>query len=322
MKRRLLMTAAGLSLLPQTTHAQKKPTIGYLSARSLATDGHLLEAFRAGLKEQGFVEGQNVAFEIRWGDGNRDRTEALAVELAALKPDVMVAIGGPVAHAAAKKATSTIPTVFVTVDPVQQGLVPNLNRPGGTWTGAALFAGSLEGKRIDLLREMVPGLRRVGMLMNVTNPIADALTRDAEAAAKALGLVLRRHEIAKAADIDGAFAALSADRPDGLIVMLDSLVIIERRRIVAAAERLKLPAIYPAIEFVQDGGLASYAASWAEMYGVAGRYAGRILKGAKAGELPVQQPTRYELAINLKSAKAMGLTLPPAFLARADETIE
>jgi putative ABC transport system substrate-binding protein len=299
------------------------PVIGYLGGRSLATDAHLLQAVKDGLKENGFVEGRTVRFEFRWADGDFSRLDRLAQELAALKPDLLIAVGGTPVPIAMKRASSTIPIVFgIGFDPVSLKLVDSLARPGGNATGAMLVASALEGKRIELLKEMQPDLRSVALLGNATSPMIDQLAGDAGRAAAAFGVTLHLAKVATVPELDAALADLAARRPGGLAVSIDGFLIAERRRIIAWAARERVPAIYPAREFTDDGGLASYAARWAEAYHWIGVYAARILKGAKPGDLPIQQPTVYELVVNLKAARAQGLALPAAFTGRADEVIE
>lgn len=322
MRRRLFLAAA--SSAPSFAWAQPVlPRIGYLSGRSPATDGHLLDAFRAGLAESGYVDGQNVVIDPRWAEGRFERLDGLAADLARSKPTIMVAVGGTPVPLAAKTAAPTLPIVFtIGTDPVELGLVSNLNRPGGNMTGAMLSASVLEGKRLDLLREMVPEARSVVLLANPTSAAAAEQTRDAKMAARTLGLALDVVNAATAGEIDRGFAALSVARPDALIVSIDGFLISRRTQIIALAAERRMPAIYPSREFPDAGGLASYAARWADTYRWVGIYAGRILKGARPSDLPVQQPTNYELVVNLKTARTLGLLLPPAFMVRADEVIE
>jgi putative ABC transport system substrate-binding protein len=321
-RRRLFLAAA--SSPPSFAWAQPVlPRIGYLSGRSPATDGHLLDAFRAGLAESGYVDGQTVVIDPRWAEGRFERLDGLAADLARSKPTLMVAVGGTPVPLAAKAAAPTLPIVFtIGTDPVELGLVSNLNRPGGNMTGAMLSASILEGKRLDLLREMVPDARSVVLLANPTSPAAAEQTRDAKAAARTLGLALDIVNAATAGEIDRGFAALPVTKPDALVVSIDGFLISRRTQIIALAAERRMPAIYPSREFTDAGGLASYAARWADMYRWVGVYAGRILKGAQPGDLPVQQPTTYELVVNLKTARTLGLVLPPSFVVRADEVIE
>jgi len=322
-RRRVLVSSAVAALASAPAGAQHMPVIGCLSGRSLATDAHLLQAVKDGLKENGFVEGRNVRFEFRWAEGDFSRLDRLAQELVALEPDLLMALGGTPVPIAMKRATSTIPIVFsIGTDPVSLKLVDGLARPGGNATGAMLLASALEGKRLDLLKEMQPELRSVALLVNSTSPMIDQLAGDAGRAATAFGVTLHLAKAATVPELDAALADLAARRPGGLAVTIDGFFVAERRRIIAWAMRERVPAIYPAREFTDDGGLASYAARWAEAYHLIGVYGARVLKGAKPADLPIQQPTAYELVVNLKTARAQGLTLPPAFTARADEVID
>jgi putative tryptophan/tyrosine transport system substrate-binding protein len=323
MKRRTLVAALGAVLAAPAVAQSRRPVIGYLSARSLETDGHLLAAFRIGLKEAGFVDGQNVTMEFRWAEGDFGRVDALAAELVKRKPDLLVATGGTSSPLAFKALTTTMPIVFTFgTDPVALGLVKSYSRPGGNLTGATMVASSLEGKRLDLLHEMVPGARSVALLTNPSSLFATSLVRDARSTASARGLSLNVLNASNLAEIDRAFEAMAADKVEALLISTDGFLIGERERILARTAALRLPAMYPAREFADAGGLASYAAPLTDMYRWAGVYAGRILKGAKPADLPVQQPTTYELVVNLKAARTLGLALPPAFVARADDTIE
>jgi ABC-type uncharacterized transport system substrate-binding protein len=325
MKRRGLLVLAGAAALPSIVRAQPAtlPRIGYLSGRSYATDAHLLQAFRDGLKTTGLVDGQNVAIDVRWADGRYSQVPAMMTELVATKPNVIAAVGGNPVGLAAKAATSTIPVVFTAgADPVEIGLVSNFSRPGGNLTGITLWASELDAKRLDLLHEMAPGARNVAVLLNPTNPGAVKELQGATDAAAKLGIRLDIQNASSSAEIDRAFAAWPTGRVDALAVIADAFLINQRRRIMAQAGSHRLPAIYPAREFPDDGGLASYGARWSVMYRIAGVHAGRILKGEKPGDLPIERPTTYELVINLRTAKSLGLTLPPVLLARADEVID
>ncbi len=324
MIRRRAVVGSVLATLAVPVRAQHVPVIGYLGGRSLATDAHLLQAVKDGLKEQGFVEGRNVRFEFRWADGDFSRLDRLAKELVALKPDLLMAVGGtPVPITLDRARTPAIPLVFtIGFDPVSLKLVDSLARPGHNATGAMLLADALEGKRLDLLKDMQPGLRSAALLVNSTSAMASQLEADAQRAAATLGITLHLAKASTVPELDAALADLATRKPGGLAVSIDGFLIAERQRILDWAARERVPAIYPNREFVEAGGLASYAARWAESYHTAGVYAARILKGAKAGELPIQQPTAYELVINLKTARAQGFSLPAAFTARADEVIE
>ena len=323
MNRRTLLGALATAVASPAVAQGRRPVIGYLSARSIETDGHLLAMFRVGLREAGFVDGDNVTMEFRWADGNFGRVDALAAELVKRKPDLLVATGGTPGPLAFKALTTTIPIVFTFgTDPVALGLVKSYSRPGGNLTGATMVSSSLEGKRLDLLHEMVPGARSIALLANPSSLFATDLVRDARATASARGLNLTVLNVGNSIEIDRSFEAMAADKAEALLISTDGFLIGERERILARAAALRLPAMYPAREFTDAGGLASYAAPLTDMYHWAGVYAGRILKGAKPDDLPVQQPTTYELVINLKAARALGHALPPAFVARADDTIE
>jgi putative tryptophan/tyrosine transport system substrate-binding protein len=323
MKRRHLLAAAGAAGFAPAVQAQPKPRIGYLSGRSRATDSHLLEAVREGLKSAGFVDGQNVVMDVRWGDGRYSEMPKMAAELAATQPDLIIAVGGNPVGLAAKAATSTIPVVFVSgVDPVVLGLVKSLSRPDGNLTGMTLLANQLDAKRLELLHDMVPTARKVAVLHNPNNPgAAEEMARTRQAGA-ALGFILEVVGAASTGEIERGFQAIAAASPDALAVCADAFLINSRARILKLAAELRLPAIFPAREFALDGGLASYGTRWADVYRVVGTYAGRILKGAKPADLPVQRPTSYELVLNLKTAKDLGFTVPPIIITRADEVIE
>jgi putative ABC transport system substrate-binding protein len=324
MRRRAFLAAAVPIGMASGAWAQSTalPHIGYLSGRSLATDRSLLAAFLEGLKASGYVDGRNVVLDVRWADGHYDRVPALAVDLLKSNPSVLVTVGATAVTVAAKTVTSTVPIVFtIGVDPMTLGLVSDLARPTGNMTGMTLLSTSLEAKRLELLRDLVPAARSVAFLVNPAMPNVAEQIRDAQKAATALSLKLQVVKAQEDAEIDPAFAAL-ADDIDGLAVAIDGFLIGRRDRIVARAAARRLPAIYPSREFTDAGGLASYAARWADVYRGAGTYAGRILAGAKPADLPVQEPTNYELVINTKTARMLGLTIPPSILARADETVE
>lgn len=323
MKRRLLLWMAGATALSTRTHAQTRPVVAYLSARSPRTDAHLLAAFLEGLKEAGYSDGQNVTVDVHWADSRYERLPAMAAELAASNPAVLVAVGANQAGLAAKAATRTIPVVFgVGADPVDLGLVRDLARPEANLTGTTLLTQLLDAKRVELLREIAPDARSIAILINPTNPGAAEQLKSAQAAANALGFSQTVLKTTTEAEIDRAFAALESAPVDALVVAVDSFLIGQRARILAAAASRKLPAVYPSREFVDAGGLASYAPRWVDMYRIIGTYAGRILKGAKPSDLPIQRPTTFELVVNLRTAKTLGLALPPIILGRADETID
>jgi putative ABC transport system substrate-binding protein len=325
MKRRHFIASAATAGLPFQVRAQPSslPRIGYLSGRSYATDAHLLQAFRDGLKSSGLVDGQNVTVDVRWADGRYNQVPAMMAELVASKPNLIAAVGGNPVGLAAKAATSTIPVVFSAgADPVEIGLVANFNRPGGNLTGITLWASELDAKRIDLLHELLPRAHNVGLLLNPTNPGAPHELKGAQDVAAKLGLTLDVQNASSSAEIERAFQAWPAGKLDALAVIADAFLINQRRRIMALVGNRQLPAVYPSREFTDDGGLMSYGARWSDMYRIVGVYAGRILKGEKPGDLPIQRPTTYELVINLRTAKSLGLTVPAILLARADEVIE
>jgi putative ABC transport system substrate-binding protein len=322
-RRALLLGSAVAAGLAARAQAEVQPRIAYISGRSFETDGHLLLAFQEGLKTTGFVGGQNVTIDVRWADGNYGAVPALLAELIAARPDVIAAVGGNPVVVDASKATSTIPVVFSAgADPTQIGLVTNLSRPEANITGITLWAGELDAKRLDLLRALMPGARTVALLMNPINPGAAVELVRMQEVAKTLGLELRILNAQTSSAIDHALASLVTDKVDALAVVADAFLINNRARILDFATAHNLPAIYPAREFITDGGLVSYGTRWADMYRIVGTYAGRILKGAKPADLPVQRPVTYELVINLKTAQTLGLTVPPIMLARADEVIE
>ncbi len=323
MKRRFLLCTMGATVLSTGSRAQEKPVVAYLAARSPRTDAHLLAAFLEGLKEAGYVDGQNVTVNVHWADSRYERLPAMAKELAESRPAVLVAVGANQAGLAAKAATQSIPVVFgVGADPVDLGLVRDLARPEANLTGTTLLTQLLDAKRVELLREMVPGAKSIAILINPTNPGAAEQLKAAQAAADALGFSQTVLRTTSEAEIDRAFAALDSAPVDALVVAVDSFLIGQRARIVAAAAARKLPAMYPSREFVGVGGLASYAPRWVDMYRIIGTYAGRILKGAKPSDLPVQRPTAFELVVNLRTARTLGVPLPPIILNRADETID
>lgn len=325
MKRRQFLLAAGATgvAAPARSQAPSRPRIVYLSGRSAATDTHLLEAFREGFKSAGFVDGQNVTMDVRWANGRYGDLAKMAAEVVATRPDLIVAVGGNPVGLAAKQATSTIPVVFgAGADPAKIGLVANLNRPEGNLTGMTLWANELDAKRLDLLHDMLPKARTVAVLMNPDNPGYEELLPRTRETAAALGLEIKLLTASGSSAIDRAFQSLPVGSVDALAVGADAFLINARARILALVNERKLPAIFPAREFAVDGGLASYGTRWADMYRILGSYSGRILKGAKPAELPVQRPTTYELVINLKTARELGLDLPPLILTRADEVIE
>ena len=281
-----------------------------------------LAALRQGLSETGYVEGQNVAIEYRWAEGRFDRLPALSADLVGRRVDVIVTSGGETSARAAKNATSSIPVVFLAAeDPVEEGLVASLTRPGANLTGVAFMGIELWGKRVELLSELVPETRALADLVNPNFPGAERNINAVQEAARAKGLQVRILRAGTESEIDAAFASLAELKAHALLVGSPTFV-GRREQIVALAARYAVPTIYDWREYVAAGGLISYGTNLADMYRNVGTYVGKILKGAKPADLPVQQPTRFELVVNLKTAKALGLTVPPSILARADEVIE
>ena len=331
MNRRKLIFALGSAavapslLWPLAARTQQAamPVIGTLDGRSAASDAASDVAFRQGLKEAGFVEGQNVAIEYRWSDGQYDRLPAMAADLIRRQVNVIVAAGGPAAPRAAKAATGTIPIVFSSgADPVKDGLVASLNRPGGNLTGVYILTTALEPKRLELLREVLPKTAAIALLVNPTYPAADTQMRDVEAAALAMGTQVTVLKASSPSGIDAAFATLTERRIGALLVASDPFFTARRAQLVALTTRHAVPAIFQWRDFAADGGLMSYGTSLAEFYRHVGLYTGRVLKGEKPADLPVHQSTKVELVINLKTAKVLGLTFPLSLLGRADEVIE
>jgi putative ABC transport system substrate-binding protein len=327
LRRREFITLLGGAAVawPLAARAQRPlmPVIGLLSSSSADESIHVMGALHAGLNESGFIEGQNVAIEYRWAHGEYDRLPALAADLLNRKVAVIVTIGAEPSALAAKKVTNKIPIVFViTGDPVSIGLVDSFNRPGGNVTGMSLAASELEAKRLELLRELVPKSTIIAVLVNPDYPDTDFQLGSIEAAASGIGQKINVLNARTEHDLDTVFATIVQQQIGTLLVAADPLFNRLRDQIVALAARYKVPAIYESREFVAAGGVISYGTSIAGAYRGAGLYAGKILKGAKAADLPVQLPTTFELVINLKAAKALGLEISPMLLARADEVIE
>jgi putative ABC transport system substrate-binding protein len=326
--RREVITLLGGAVVvwPLSARAQQPamPVIGWISSRSQTDSAEVVSAFRQGLSETGFAEGKGLAIEYRWADGQYDRLPAMAFDLVRRPVNLIVAVGGAVSVRAAKAATPTIPIVFVMgdVDPVKSGLVASLNQPGGNITGVTPFISVLGAKRLELLREMVPKVAVIGMLVNPNFSDTDTQSRDAQEAALALGLELHVLRASTERDLDAAFATLVQRRADALVVGNDFFFNIRRDQLIGLTARYGVPTIYPFREFAAAGGLMSYSTSLSDAYRQAGIYAGKILKGDRPADLPIQQPTKFELVINLKTARALGLTVPNTLLVAADEVIE
>jgi putative ABC transport system substrate-binding protein len=328
MKRREFMTLAGTAaaiwpLAARSQQQTKMPLIGFLSGRSRAETMTVMGHFQKGLADAGFIEGRNVRVEYRWAEGRYDRLPTLATEIVNLRPTVIVATGGSVTALAAAGATSTIPIVFAAGgDPIKSGLVASLNRPGGNSTGVSLFIAELASKRLEFLKELVPGATTIGVLVNPGNPTGVAEANEVEIRATALGLDTRVISAGGARDLEAAFAAVSQAKIQGVFICNDPFLVDIRDQLVRVVAERALPAVYFLRDFVESGGLVSYGASIADGYYKVGVYVGQILTGARPADLPVQQPTKFELVINLKTAKALGLEISPTLIARADEVIE
>ena len=330
MERRTFLATlvGGLLAAPLAAEAQpreKLPRVGYLSPGSPSEPlrRRRLEAFRQGLRELGYVEGQNIVIEPRWAEGKYDRYPALAADLVRLKVDVIVPVGGA-ATQAVQQATRTIPIVMsLVLDPVGSGLVPSLARPGGNVTGTSFMGPDLVGKQLQLLKEVVPKVSRVALLRNPANPASAPGLHEAEAAARALGVRLQALEARNPQEIDSAFAAMTRERAGALLILADPIFGNQRRQIAELAAKRRLPGIYVGTpEYAEAGGLMVYGPNELDLNRRAAIYVDKLLKGAKPADLPVEQPTKFELVINLRTAKAIGLTIPPSLLQRADQIID
>jgi putative ABC transport system substrate-binding protein len=321
----ITVTGSAVATWPFAARAQQgaMPVVGFLRSTSAIASIDLVAALRRGLAEAGYTEGQNIAIEYRWAENREDRLPELAADLVRRQCALIVAGGDAAAHAA-KAATMTTPIVFATGDdPVKVGLVSRLNRPGGNITGISFYnSADLESKQLELLREIVPKAAMIGALVNPTVAAAQSQESEAQAAAHALGLRLFVVSAGSERDFDTAFATLAHQRVEALLILGNALFTGQRYRLVAVAARHALPTIYPLREFVTAGGLMSYGGSLTDAYRQVGVYAGRILKGEKPADLPVTLPTKFELVINLQTAKGLGIEIPPMLLARADEVIE
>jgi len=320
----LFIGLVGAPLTAGTQQPAKVPRIGWLSIASHTAEvSHLLEAFSQGLRELGYVEGRTITIEYRFADGRPERLPGLAAELVGLKVDVIVT-PNPAGTQAAKQATRTIPIVMLSeIDPVGSGLVASLARPGGNITGLTPTAGpEIVGKHLELLKQTVPKVSRVAVLRNPTNPDSAPMTREVEGAARRLGVQLQMLDVRLPDELDGAFAAMTRDRAGALLLLWDTMFILHRERIASLAARSRLPTVAGARDMAEVGFLLTYGRSTPHAFRRAATYVDKILKGAKPGDLPIEQATKFELTINVKTAKALGLTIPPSVLARADALIQ
>jgi ABC-type uncharacterized transport system substrate-binding protein len=324
-RREFITLLGGAAAWPLAARAQQPamPVVGFLNGASPTELGARVAAFRAGLAEKGYVEGRSVAIEYRWGLGQNERLPELAADLVRQRVAVIAATGGVPSVRAAKTATASVPIVFTMGgDPVAFGLVAKLNHPGGNVTGITLISGEIVSKRIALLRDLLPGARMLAALMNSTTPASAAEVAVAEGVASTYGWQVKVLKVGKEGDFDAAFQPLARERADALLVTTDPIFESQRDRIVALAASHAIPAIYALREYAVAGGLMSYGASITDVYRQAGVYVGRILKGETPAELPVMQASKFELLINLKTAKTLGIEIPPGLLAIADEVIE
>ena len=317
----LLAMLPGFGVAVQAQQTARLPRVARLSPSTAAADEIMLAGFRQGLKEHGWIENKNIILEYRFADGKIERLNELAAELARLKVDIILS-GATVGAQAAKRASSTIPIVMVTTgDPVAAGLVASLARPGSNLTGVTALGQELSGKRLQLLKEALPGINHVAVLSNPTNPDSKFSVKEVEAAANELGVKLRLYEASDPTKFEGAFRTMSAERAGAVLVLTDSMLFTHRKRIVELAAQNRVPAMYPISEYATAGGLMFYGANFPDMYRRAAAFVDKILKGTRPADLPVEQAQRFELIINLKAAKQIGMTIPPNVLARADRVI-
>ena len=318
-----VLSGAAAAAWSVTARAQQMPVIGFLNGQSPDNYSHLVAAFRRGLREAGYVNGQNAVIEYRWANGRDERLPVLAAELIERNVTVLVSSGGIAASIAAHKATKTVPIVFLTgSDPVRYGWVTSINNPGGNSTGISFLVNQLNAKRLELATQLVPNSRVAGFMLRPSNPTSTVDTPEVEKAASALGIQLTTFKVENVQDFDTAFATAATQRVGIVLVHTDPFFNANRIKLVAAAEKHAVPAMYELREFVLEGGLASYGTNIVEAYRQLGTYAGRIVKGEKPNDLPVLQSSRFELAINLKTAKAQGIVIPQNLLVAADEVIE
>ena len=319
-----LLAAGSLAASPSAIgqDATNVRRIGFINVGPAAPNRINVDAFMAGLRDLGYAEGRTIVVDYRWADGKADRLPGLVNELLSLKPEEIVSTGGLPTILAVKAATTTVPVVFITGDPLAEGIVPSLARPGGNLTGLAVLAEEVESKRLELLKEVLPNARRIAVVWNPSQRFADRTLKAFTLTARRMGMVAQMWEARDARELDEALAGISAAQVDALAVLPDPVLGFERARIVDFAIKNRLPGVYFWREFAQIGGLLSYGARLTATYRRAAAYVDKILKGAKPGDLPIEQPTTFELVINLKTAKALGLTIPPSLLARADEVIQ
>jgi putative tryptophan/tyrosine transport system substrate-binding protein len=318
----LLLCALTAACGAQAQPAPGMHRIGFINTGPPGPSAKYVEAFRAGMADLGYIEGRNVEIVYRWAEGRVDQLPRLANELVSLKPEIIVSTGGPPAVHAVRAATATIPIVFITGDPVAEKIVGSFARPGGNLTGFAVLASDLEAKRLEMLKLMLPRAKRIAVVWNPTPPYAADIMRSVDAAAHRLDMTILPFKAKDPDELDHAFAEIAAAKPDALLVVADAVLGFERQRIVNFANRNRLPAIYFWREFVEIGGLASYGTSLPSFYRRVATYIDKILKGAKPGDLPIEQPTTFELVLNRTSAKALGIVIPPSVLRRADDVLE
>jgi putative ABC transport system substrate-binding protein len=325
MRRREFIAGVGAAAggAPFAAFAQVRPVVGFLGSVSFKTFTAHVDGFLKGFRESGFIDGSNVAIEYRWAEGHFDRLPGLAAELVQRRVDLLVTVGGNVTVLAARGATTTIPTVFLTADdPVASGLVDSLSRPGGTMTGVTWLGGQLGAKNLELMRELLPAVSVFGVVLNPMRPTAEAQRKNAEDAAQAVGRTLRVFRASDLSELAAAFEQARAESIGAMFVASDPAFLVNVNRVVEIASKHNIPTVYFLREFVVAGGLMSYGADIASAAKLAGDYAARILKGAKPADLPIQQSAKVELVINLKAAQKLGLTFPITLLGRADEVIE
>jgi putative ABC transport system substrate-binding protein len=318
----IFVTLAASGEMAEAQQPTKVPRIGFLGNSTAALEANLVEPFRQGLRDLGYVEGRNILIEYRWAEGKYERFPELIGELVQLKVEVIVTAGTP-ASLAVKKATTTIPLVMIAVgDPVGTGLITSLAHPGGNITGLTSIASDLEGKRLELLREVIPKLSYVAVLWNPASPFQVVSEKELQAAAQVMRMKVLSLGVQAEEQFDNAFATILKERPGALLVLADRLFLHNRARIMDFATKHRLPGVYAYLELVEAGGLMSYGPSYADMHRRAAIYVDKILKGTKPAELPVERPMKFELVINLKAAKQIGLTIPPNVLVRADKVIK